>query len=283
VIDAKIKSFTKDGAVVDLGPGIDAIIRTRDLSWSPIEHPYEAVKRGETVQAKILQVDKGRRRVQLGIRQLTLDPFLEKFEKYKVDQTLQGEVLWTNDFGAELQLESELTAFLPVSEIAWNRVESVAHVLKPGDIVEAKIITLDPERRKITVSRKQMIENPMKKIESTYRVGTDHNGTIKEVNKGGVVVALEHNAEGFVPRRELSHDRIERLEDVFKAGKPLENLRVIEYDRRNGRITLSAIEAEREAQKKTLKNYKATSKASSFTIGDLASLKEKLEKIERGG
>ena len=128
------------------------------------------------------------------------------------------------------------------------------------------------------------MENPLRKIESTFRPGTDHDGTIKEVTRGGVVVALEHGAEGFVPRRELSHDRIERLEDTFKAGKPLEGLRVIEYDRRSSKITLSLIAAEKEAQRNTLRNYRPTSKASSYSLADsLAALKEQLQREERQG
>ncbi len=282
VIECKVKAFNPNGAVVDIGPGIDATIRTRDLSWEKVEHPYEIVKRGDTVQAKILQLDKGRRRVQLGIRQLTPDPFLERFAKYEQYSTYTGKVSRMNDFGAEIEFESGITAFLPISEISWNRIATVSEVLNVGDEVEVKLITVDSDARKLTASRKQLIENPLRKIENTFKVGSDHTGTIKEVNKGGVVVDLEHGAEGFVPRRELSHDRLERLEDIFKPGKLLEGLRVLEYDRRNGRVTLSYIAAERDAQRTTLKNYKPTSHTSSFAIGDLAALKEKLEKLERG-
>jgi small subunit ribosomal protein S1 len=283
VIEGKIKSFNANGVLVDIGAGIEASIRTKDLTWDNIEHPYEAVKRGDTVQAKILQIDKGRRRVQLGIRQMTPDPFLAQFGKFELGQILSGKVIRINDFGAELELEPGITAFLPISEIFWARIPTVGEVLKIDDVFDVKLIHIDPETRKITGSKKQLVDNPLRKIENTYKVGTDHNGTIKEVNKGGVVVDLPHGAEGFIPRRELSHDRIERLEDVFKPGKLLEGLRVIEYDRRNGKVTLSYIAAERDAQRTTLKNYKATSKASSFALGDLASLKEKLEKLEREG
>ncbi|HWF44256.1 MAG TPA: S1 RNA-binding domain-containing protein [Candidatus Kapabacteria bacterium] len=282
VVEVKIKSFSKDNVLVDMGAGIDAVIRLRDLSWQHVEHPYEILKRGDTVTAKILSLDRGRRRVQLGIRQLTPDPELAKYAEYQSGAVMKGQIKMTNNYGAELELPNGLIAFLPISEIAWERIASVTDVLNVGDEVEVKLLTVDSHDRRITASRKLLIENPLRKIESTFRMGTDHNGTIKEVTRGGVVVALEHGAEGFVPRRELSHDRIERLEDAFKAGKTLEGLRVIEYDRRSSKITLSLIAAEKEAQRNTLRNYRPTSNASSYSLADsLAALKEQLQQQER--
>lgn len=282
VIEGKIKSFAKDNVLVDLGPGIDAVIRLRDLSWERIEHPYEVAKRGETVKAKILSLDKQRRRVQLGVKQLTEDPEVSKYAEYKPQQNLRAKVITTGSHGAEVELPNGLVAFLPMSEIDWKRINAVTDVVNVGDELDLQILTVSADDRRITVSRKQLIEDPRRKVEQTFRVGSDHNGTIKEVNRGGVVIELDHGTEGFIPRRELSHDRIERIEDTFKAGKPLENARVIEFDRRTGRITMSLIAAERDAQRSTLKNYRATSKASSYSLADsLAALKAQLEEQER--
>ncbi len=291
VIEVKVKSFDHDNVLLDMGAGVDAVIRLRDLSWQPIEHPYEVVKRGETISAKVLALDRGRRQVRLGVRQLTLDPELAKYEEYQVGQSHKARVTSIGNFGAEVELPNGLVAFLPISEIAWHRIGTVAELLSPGDEVEVKLLTIDSRDRRITVSRKQLIEDPARVMETTFKLGTDHAGTIKEVNRGGVIVELQHGAEGFVPRRELSHDRIERLEDVFKIGKPLDGLRVIEFNR-NGRrtdnrgvpqITLSLIAAEREAQRTTLKEYRATSKASRYSLADsLAALKEKLSQQEAG-
>lgn len=282
VIEGKIKSFAKDNVLVDLGPGIDAVIRLRDLSWKRIEHPYEIAKRGESIQAKILSLDKQRRRVQLGVKQLTDDPELTKYSEYESQQNVKAKVLTTGPHGAELELPNGLVAFLPMSEIDWKRIDAVTDVLNVGDEIDVQVLTVSTDDRRITVSRKQLIEDPRRKVEQTFRVGSDHSGTIKEVNRGGVVIELEHGTEGFIPRRELSHDRIERLEDTFKAGKPLENARVIEFDRRTGRITLSLIAAEKEAQRSTLKNYRASSRASSYSLADsLAGLKAQLEQQEQ--
>ncbi len=289
IVDVKVKTFSKDNVVVDLGAGIDAVIRLRDLAWQHIEHPYEVIKRGDSVKAKILSLDRGRRQVRLGVKQLTEDPELAKFSEYEPGQTHTVKVTTIGNFGAEVALPNGLIAFLPMSEIAWHRIGSVAEVLNIGDELEVKLLTVTPDDRRITVSRKQLVEDPIRLIENTFKPGTDHNGTIKEVNRGGVVVSLEHGAEGFVPRRELSHDRIERLEDVFKAGKPIEGLRVIEFDRgRRGegrstpRITMSLIAAEKEAQRNTLRNYRATSRASSYSLSDsLAALRDKLVQQEQ--
>jgi len=291
-IEAKVKSFDHDNIIVDLGPGVEAVIRLRDLAWQHVEHPYEVVKRGESVSAKILALDRGRRQVRLGIKQLTEDPELAKYQEYQPGQIHKGRVATIGNFGAEIELPNGLLAFLPMSEIAWHRIGAVSEAVSPGDEMEVKLLTVDTDDRRITVSRKQLIEDPARAIENTFKPGTDHNGTIKEINRGGIVVTLEHNAEGFVPRRELSHDRIERLEDTFKIGKPLEGLRVIEFNR-GGRfnesrstpqITLSLIAAEREAQRTTLKEYRPTSNASSYSLADsLSALKEKLAQQESEG
>jgi small subunit ribosomal protein S1 len=279
VIDVKVKAFNIKDVLIDLGPGVEATIRGKDLTWERFDHPYEIVKRGDTLQAKVLVVDKKHRKVQLGVRQLTPDPYLEKFSQVTPEATLTVKVTSINDFGAEVSLPNELTAFLPISEIAWERIPSVASALKIGDEFEAKVMTVDNQKRRVTVTKKRLIDNPLRMKEEKYKLYTDHDGTIKEVNRGGVVVLFADGEEGFVPRRELSHDRIERLEDTFKKDKPIEGLRVIEYDRRTGKITLSLTAAEKEAQRTTLKQYRATSKATSYGLADqLAALKEKFEK-----
>jgi len=283
VIDAKVKAFNMKDVIVDLGPGVDAIIFGKDLSWEHFSHPYEIAKRGDVLQAKVLQIDKKHRRIQLGVRQLTDDPFVEKLSKFKEGDQGMVKVASINDFGAEVTLPDDVTAFLPISEISWERIPTVASAINVGDEFEAQILTIDPKKHRITVSKKRLIENPIRQREEKYKLGTDHNATIKEITKGGIVVQFEDGNEGFVPRRELSHDRIERLEDVFKKDKPIEALRVIEYDRRDGKITLSFIAAEKEAQRNTLKNYRATPRGSSFSLGELGSLKEKLEQAEKKG
>jgi len=280
VIEAKVKAFNIKDVLLDLGPGVDAVVHGKDLSWEHFNHPYEVVKRGQIVQAKVLQIDKKHRMIQLGIRQMTTDPYLEKFSAFKEGDRLQAKVNSINDFGAEVSIGEDTTAFLPISEISWERIPTVASAFNVGDEFEVQVLTVDAKKRRISVSKKRLIENPVRQREEKYRPGTDHDGTIKEITKGGVVVAFADGNEGFVPRRELSHDRIERLEDVFKKDKPIEGLRVIEYDRRDGKITLSFIAAEKEAQRNTLKNYRATPKGSSFSLGELGSLKEKLEQAE---
>lgn len=279
VIDVKVKSFNIKDVMIDLGPGVEAFIKGKDLTWEEFDHPYEIVKRGDTLKAKVLQVDKKHRKVQFGVRQLTPDPYVEKYAEIKPDSTLTVKVESINDFGAEVELPNGLIAFLPISEIAWERIPNVSSAMKVGDSFETKVLTVDNQKRRITVTKKRLVENPMRLKEEKYKLNTDHDGTIKEVNRGGVVVVFADGEEGFVPRRELSHDRIEKLEDTFKKDKPIEGLRVIEYDRNTGKITLSLIAAEKEAQRTSLKQYRVTSKATSYGLADqLAALKEKFEK-----
>ena len=290
VIEVKVKNFDHSNVKVDLGNGIDAVILLRDLSWQNIDQPYEILKRGETVTAKVLSLDRGRREVRLGIRQLTPDPDVALYAEYANGQTHNAKVVSTDHFGAEIELPNGLRAFLPISEIAWQRVGQVTDVLSIGDAFDVKIMSVDYKERRITASRKQLIEDPMRVMENTFRRGTDHNGTIKEITRGGLVIALEHGAEGFVPRGEVTNDPAPmRLEDAFKVGKPIEGLRVIEFERKGRserdskpRITLSLTAAEKETERNALKDYRATSKASRYSLSDsLAALRDKLAEQEK--
>ena len=292
VMDVKVKGFDHSNVKIDLGTGIDAVILIRDLSWQHVDQPYEILKRGDTVKAKVLSLDRGRRQVRFGIKQLTEDPTIALYSEYKPGETQTGKVTTIGQFGAELSLPNGLTAFLPISEVAWQRTQSISDVLNAGDEFPVKFLTISNEDRRITVSRKQLIEDPMRVIENTFRPGTDHNGTIKEITRGGLVIALEHGAEGFIPRSELSHDAPpRRLEDAFKVGKELEGIRVIEFDRkgkfedsRGPRISLSLIRAEKEAEQKNLKQFRARSSDTRYSLADsLAALKEKLLEQEKAG
>jgi small subunit ribosomal protein S1 len=286
ILDVKVKNFDHSNVKVDLGNGINAVILLRDLSWQEVEHPYEILKRGETVKAKVLALDRGRREVRLGIRQLTPDPDIAMYAEYASGQTHKASVVSTDHFGAEIELPNGLIAFIPISEIAWDRLGAVSDVLSIGDEFDVRLMSVDQKERRITASRKQLIEDPMRVIENTFRRGTDHNGTIKEINRGGLVISLEHGAEGFVPRGEVTSDPAPmRLEDAFKVGKPIEGLRVIEFERKREskpRITLSLTAAERETERNALKDYRATSKESRYSLSDsLAALRDKLAEQEK--
>jgi small subunit ribosomal protein S1 len=290
VLDVKVKNFDHSNVKVDLGQGIDAVILLRDLSWGKVDQPYEILKRGETVKAKILALDRGRREVRLGIRQPTPDPELAMYAEYASGQTKKAKVLSMDNSGAEVRLPNGLVAFIPISEIAWQRIGAVSDAISIGEEFDVKLITVDQRDRRITASRKQLIEDPMRVIENTFRRGTDHSGTIKEITRGGLVISLEHGAEGFVPRGEVTNDPTPmRLEDAFKVGKPIEGLRVIDFERKGRsdgdskpRITLSLSAAERETEQTALKDYRATSKASRYSLSDsLAALRDKLAEQEK--
>lgn len=283
VLDVKVKSFNIKDVIIDMGPGVEAVILGKDLSWERFSHPYEICKRGSMIQAKVLEVDKRKRFVRLGAKQLTTDPLVDKYNGVAEGDVVTVKVSSLVEQGAEVELPNGLTAFLPISEISWERIPTVGDGVSVGEEFEVRLLTVEQKRHRITCSKKRLIENPARQREETYRPGTDHDAMIKEVTKGGLVVTFADGNEGFVPRRELSHDRIERLEDMFRKERPIEGLRVIEYDRRNGRVTLSLIAAEKEAQRTTLRQYRATSAGSSFTLGELGSLKERLEAAEREG
>ncbi len=290
ILEAKVKSFDHGNVMVDLGFGIEAVILLRDLSWQEVEHPYEILKRGETVKAKILALDRGRREVRLGIKQLTPDPELAMYAEYAPGQTHKATVVGIDHFGAEVELPNGLIAFLPISEIAWQRMGAISDILSIGESFDVKLMSVDYKERRITASRKQLIEDPMRTIENTFKRGTDHSGTVKEITRGGLVVTLAHGAEGFVPRGEVTNDPTPmRLEDAFKVGKPIEGLRVIDFERKRGgdrdakpRITLSLSAAERDTEQSALKLYRATSKATRYSLADsLAALRDKLAGQEK--
>ncbi len=170
----------------------------------------------------MLELDKRHRTVNLGVKQLTSDPMLEMYNSVTERSVIKAKVTTIADQGAEVQFETGAIGFLPISEISWERIPSVSDAVAVGDEFDVQILTVEPKRHRITCSKKRLIENPIRQRQERYKLGSDHNATIKEVTRGGLVVVFEDGNDGFVPRRELSHDRIERLEDVFKKDRPIE-------------------------------------------------------------
>src|SRR5690606_21218918 len=137
--------------------------------------------------------------------QLTPDPLVEKYNSYTEGQVVTGSVTRINEYGAEVELADGMIAFLPISATSWTRIPTVRDELSEGQEVEATVIRADADARKLTVSKKQMTDNPLRKAESTFKVGSDHDGVVKSANKSGVIVDFGDDGEGFIPRRELSH------------------------------------------------------------------------------
>ena len=237
-VEGKVVEVTDFGAFVNLG-AIDGLIHRSELSWGRFEHPREVVKVGDVVKAKVLSVDRERERVNLSIKALTPDPWQTAAEKYEVGQRIKGKVVGLTPFGAFVEIEPGLEGLIHITEMSWTkRPRHPSEVLKEGEEVEAVVLRIDPEQRRLSLGLRQTLPDPWKELPEKYPPGTVVKGKITGVTDFGVFVEIEEGIEGLVHISELDYEHIENPADRFKKGEELEVV-VLGIDATDQRVSLS--------------------------------------------
>ena len=238
VLEGIVKNITAYGVFIDLG-GVDGLIHITDLSWSRINHPNEIVKLDEKIKVVILDFDDNKNRIQLGLKQLFSHPWESLAEDLKVGDKVKGKVVVLADYGAFVEVQDGVEALVHVSEMSWSaNLRSAQDFLKIGDEVEAVIITLDREERKMSLGIKQLTPNPWEKLSEKYPVDTKIKGKITNYTNFGVFVELEEGVDGLVHISDLSWTKkIKHPADFVKLGDDLEVV-VLEIDVDNKRLSL---------------------------------------------
>ncbi len=237
-VEGQVVEVTDFGAFVNLG-AIDGLIHRSELSWGRFEHPKEVVKVGDEVKAKVLSVDKERERVNLSIKALTPDPWQTAAEKYEVGQRIKGKVVGLTPFGAFVEIEPGLEGLIHITEMSWTkRPRHPSEVLKEGEEVEAVVLRIDPEQRRLSLGLRQTLPDPWKELPEKYPPGTVVKGKITGVTDFGVFVEIEEGIEGLVHISELDYEHIENPADRFKKGEELEVV-VLGIDATDQRVSLS--------------------------------------------
>jgi len=238
VIEGLVKNITSYGVFVDLG-GVDGLIHITDLSWGRVSHPEEVVKLDETINVVILEFDKEKKRIQLGLKQLGEHPWDSLDEKVKEGDAVNGKVVVVADYGVFVEIQTGIEALVHVSEMSWStHLKSAGDFYKVGDAIEARILTLDREDRKMSLGVKQLSEDPWSNIDKKYSVDSRHTVKVRNFTNFGIFVELEEGVDGLVHISDLSWTKkIKHPAEFTKVGENMEVI-VLEVDTANRRISL---------------------------------------------
>ena len=238
VLEGVVKNITSYGVFVDLG-GVDGLVHITDLSWGRINHPEEVVALDEKINVVILDFDNEKKRIALGIKQLSSHPWDGLDENLKVSDRVKGKVVVIADYGAFIEIQPGIEGLLHVSEMSWSQhLRSAQDFLNVGDEVECEILTLDKEERKMSLGIKQLMQDPWKDIVYKYPVDSKHKAKVRNFTHFGVFVELEEGVDGLVHISDLSwHKRIKHPSEFCNVGDELEVI-VLEVDSENRRLSL---------------------------------------------
>lgn len=238
VLEGVVKNITSYGVFIDLG-GVDGLIHITDLSWGRINHPEEIVKLDEKIQVVILDFDDDKKRIALGLKQLSAHPWEALSSDIKVGDKVKGKVVVLADYGAFVEVAPGVEGLIHVSEMSWSQhLRTAQEFLKVGDEVEAVVLTLDREERKMSLGVKQLSPDPWNMIVDKYAKGSKHTGTVRNFTNFGVFVELEEGVDGLVHISDLSWSKkIKHPSEFCKVGDKMDVV-VLEIDGENRRLSL---------------------------------------------
>ncbi|MBF0210122.1 MAG: 30S ribosomal protein S1 [Desulfamplus sp.] len=233
-----VKNITEYGVFVDLG-GVDGLLHITDISWGRVKHPSELFSVGDKIKVKILSFDFEKERVSLGMKQLTPDPWTTAQAKYPVGSKVKGKVVSLTDYGAFVELEEGVEGLIHVSEMSWTRkVRHPSKMVSVGEEVEAVVLDLKPENRRISLGIKQTMENPWEVISEKYPVGTVIEGKIKNITDFGLFIGIDDDIDGLVHISDISWTkRIKHPSEVYKKNDIIQAV-VLDIDKASERFSL---------------------------------------------
>ena len=281
-VKGKVVVIADYGAFIEVADGVEGLIHVSEMSWSThLRSAQDFVNIGDEVEAVILTLDRDERKMSLGIKQLTTDPWTDITAKYPVGSRHIGTVRNFTNFGVFVELEEGIDGLIYISDLSWTKkIKHPSEFVNVGDKLEVVVLELDVNGRKLSLGHKQITQNPWDKYEVEFAVGTIHNGTISKVTDKGATIEFNEDIVAFIPSRHLEK------EDGKKLGKgDTADFKIIEFNKEFKRVVAShtAIFKEEEAKivkEATTQNANATTEKS--TLGDLDVLQELKDKMEKG-
>jgi small subunit ribosomal protein S1 len=239
IIDGVVKNITDYGIFVDLG-GLDGLLHITDLSYGRVRHPADLYKVGDNITVKVLSFDPEKERISLGLKQLMPDPWSVVEEKYPLGNRVTGKVVSLTDYGAFVELEPGVEGLIHISEMSWTRkVRHPSQVLSVGDVVETTVLEVEPQRKRISLSLKQVEPNPWEVIGEKYPVGSVIEGKIKNITDFGIFIGIDEGIDGLVHISDISWTkRFKHPSEIFKKSQVIQ-AKVLYIDKDNERFSLS--------------------------------------------
>ena len=278
----KVSNVTDYGAFVEIEPGVEGLVHVSEMDWTNKNvNPAKIVQVGDELQVMVLDVDEERRRISLGIKQVTSNPWETFAAIHKKGDKVSGQIKSITDFGIFIGLDGGIDGLIHLSDISWNSTgEDIARNYKKGDTLEAVVLAVDPERERISLGVKQLEQDPLGQFMASHPKGTKVAGTVKEVDAKGATIDLGDGVEGYVMARDISDDRVDDASQVLKVGQEVE-AKFVGMDRKGRSLQLS-IKAKDEAETaEAMAEYnKVASDAASGTTKLGALLREQLNKAD---
>jgi small subunit ribosomal protein S1 len=237
-MEGTVKNITDYGLFIDLG-GIDGLVHITDMSWGRVGHPSELYQVGNTIKVKVLNFDRDKERVSLGIKQLIPDPWTEAEKKYPIGTKIQGRVVSLTDYGAFVEVEEGVEGLIHVSEMSWTRkIRHPSQILNTQDVIDAMVLNIDAKNKRISLGMKQVEPNPWDVIAEKYPVGTTIEGKIKNITDFGIFIGIDEGIDGLVHISDISWTRrIKHPSEIYKKGQEVQAV-VLNIDQNNERFSL---------------------------------------------
>ncbi|MBN2145671.1 MAG: 30S ribosomal protein S1 [Candidatus Aureabacteria bacterium] len=255
IVEGLVKNITDFGAFIDLD-GIDGLLHITDMSWKRIKHPSEMLAIGDRISVKILEIDREKERVSLGLKQKTENPWDTITDRYPIGSKVTGRVVNILPYGAFVELEDGVEGLMHISELSWiKRIHHPSEMLSIGDTITAVVLNLEKEGRKISLGLKQLNENPWDTITERYKAGQKVSGTVRNLTNYGIFLRLEEGIDGLIHVSDLSWtQKITNPNEVYKKGDVLEAV-VLSVDQENRKISLGIKQLEEDPWEKLREDF----------------------------
>ncbi len=272
-VSGRVVSLTDYGAFIEIEKGIEGLIHNSEMSWTQhIKHPSQVVAMGQIIDAVILSLDKDEKKISLGIKQLEPDPWESLLQKYPVGSKHTGIARNLTNFGVFVELEPGVDGLVHISDLSWTKkIRHPGEVVKKGERLDVIVLGIDIDQRKISLGHKQVFSNPWDNFERLYTVGAITDGKVVRIIEKGLIAELPEDVDGFVPATQLAPSKVKNIANHFPIDDVI-SLKVIEFDKENKKIVLSAIAALKDKSEDEIRAYLDKHKLDRVSIEEIMSM-----------
>lgn len=255
IIQGMVKNITNYGAFIDIG-GVDGLLHITDMTWGRISHPSEILKIGDTISVQVLSIDKENNKISLGMKQLTENPWKNLPDSVQVGTKIKGKISSITDYGLFVEIQKGIEGLVHISEVSWiDRINDLSKHFKLGDEIEALVVSLDKENRRMSLSIKQLEDNPWKSISEKFKVGQKIKGTISNITDFGIFIQLIPGVDGLAHVSDLSWtEHVNHPADIYSKGQEVEAA-ILAIDENNKKVSLGIKQLTQDPWEKIEEEY----------------------------